>query len=61
MLLEEHRPSYTYGNDGATGLHISLDPEWTPDCALKDVQYCVKQDGTTAKAASPAAPPSALE
>ena len=39
--------------DGATGLHLSLGP----DCALKDVQYWVKQDGTTAKAASPALPP----
>ena len=39
--------------DGATGLHVSLGP----DCALKDVQYWVKQDGTTAKAASPAPPP----
>ena len=38
--------------DGATGLHLSLGP----DCALKDVQYWVKQDGT-AKAASPALPP----
>ena len=39
--------------DGATGFHTSLGP----DCALKDVQYWVKQDGTTAKAASPAPPP----
>ena len=39
--------------DGATGLHLSLGP----DCALKDVQYWVKQNGTTAKAASPALPP----
>ena len=38
---------------GATGLHLSLGP----DCALKDVQYWIKQDGTTAKAASPALPP----
>ena len=28
-----------------------------PDRALKNVQYWVKQDGTTAKAASPAPPP----
>ena len=34
-------------------IHLSLGP----DCALKDVQYWVKQDGTTAKAASPALPP----
>ena len=27
------------------------------DCTLKDVQYWVKQDGATAKAASPAIPP----
>ena len=39
--------------DGAMGYHISLGP----DCALKNVQYWVKQDGTTAKAASPAPPP----
>ena len=39
--------------DAATGLHISLGRA----CALKDVQYWVKQDGTTAKAASPALPP----
>ena len=26
--------------DGATGLHVSLGP----DCALKNVQYWVKQD-----------------
>ena len=38
--------------DGATGFHTSLGP----DCTL-DVQYWVKQDGTTAKAASPAPPP----
>ena len=39
--------------DGATGFHTSLGP----DCALKNVQYWVKQDGSTAKAASPAPPP----
>ena len=39
--------------DGATGFHTSLGP----DCALKNVQYWVTQDGTTAKAASPAPPP----
>ena len=39
--------------DGVTGLHLSLGP----DCALKNVQYWVKQDGTTAKAASPSPPP----
>ena len=38
--------------DETTGFHTSLGP----DCALKDVQYWVKQDGTTAKAASPAPP-----
>ena len=39
--------------NAATGLHTSLGP----DCALKDVQCWVKQDGTTAKAASLALPP----
>ena len=39
--------------DRNTGLHESLGP----DCALKTVQYWVKQDGTTAKAASLAVPP----
>ena len=39
--------------DGAAGFHLSLGP----DCALKNMQYWVKPDGTTAKAASPAPPP----
>ena len=39
--------------NSATGCHTSLGP----DCTLKNVQYWVKQDGTTAKAASPAPPP----
>ena len=39
--------------DAATGLHKSLGP----DCALKNVQYWIKVDGTTAKAASPVPPP----
>ena len=39
--------------DGVTGFHTSLGP----DCALKNVEYWVKQDGTTAKAASSAPPP----
>ena len=39
--------------DGATEFHLSL----APHCTLKNVQYWVKQDGTTAKAASPAPPP----
>ena len=39
--------------DGNTGVHLSLGP----DCSLKNVQYWVKSDGTTAKAASPAPPP----
>ena len=39
--------------DGVTGLHLSLGP----DCTLKNLQYWVKQDGATAKAASPAPPP----
>ena len=34
--------------DAVTGLRLSLGP----DCTLKNVQYWVKQDGTTAKAAS---------
>ena len=34
--------------DGVTGLHLSLGP----DCTLKNVQYWVNEDGTTAKAAS---------
>ena len=42
--------------DGVTGMHLSLGP----DCTLKNVQYWVKQDGTTAKAASPAMPPISL-
>ena len=36
-----------------TGLHQLLGPE----CALKNAQYWMKQDGTTAKAASLAVPP----
>ena len=41
--------------DGNTGFRLSL--SLGPDCSLKNVQYWVKQDGTTAKAASPAPPP----
>ena len=40
--------------NGTTGMHNSLGP----DCTLKNVQYWVRQDGATSKAASPAAPPS---
>ena len=46
-------PRVVHHYNGATGLHVSLGP----DCALKDVQYWLKRDGTTAKAASPAPPP----
>ena len=42
-----------YHYDAATGLHRTLGP----DCALKNAQYWVKQDGTMAKAASLAIPP----
>ena len=40
--------------DATTGLHQSLGPE----CALRTAQYWAKPDGTTAKAASLAIPPS---
>ena len=41
---------------GITGMHNSLGPS----CTLKNVQYWVRQDGATSKAASPAAPPTRL-
>ena len=42
-----------YHCDATTGLHHSLGL----DCALKNAQYWVKQDGTTSKATSLAIPP----
>ena len=48
--LPPHSRVHSY--NGTTGLHNSLGP----NCTLKNVQYWIRQDGATSKAASPAAP-----